>query len=270
MRKQRLLKLLHFCGTVWFVLSASYALVAALRQAGVNWWLIFSLSGNGAAMLFLLVSAYLYALFRDNGRDPLQAIEHPLTNTRQYMVLYSLIPFLGTLAGLGCIVGADTIRQATLAVAMGTLGATFVFWIVVDPAISCAEMLLPASRKHRLARHALAKAMREQKQREHEQLLADIENDEKTRYQQLQEHLATEAQKLAALTIEAIDGSTSAESAAVEIGLHAWRYGGLDCMQKLREMAADICRNRGRHDFGDEYISIWWDGIGHWRHRLLT
>jgi hypothetical protein len=270
MATRRLLKLLHFCGTAWFILAAAYVVVVALRQAGVMWWLIFSLSGNGAALLFLLVSAYLYALFRDNGRDSRNTVEHPLTNTIQYMILYSVIPFLGALAGLYCIFDTETSRQIALAVAMGTLGATFAFWIIIDPAISFAEMLLPESRKHRLMRHALAKAMREQKQLEHEQLLAQIEREEKIRYQHWQEVLGTQASKLAELAIEATEGSTAAEPAAVEIGLYAWQYGGFDCMKKLRQMAADICRNRGRENICDEYISLWWDGIGQWRHKLLA
>jgi hypothetical protein len=267
---RRLLKLLHFCGTAWFVLAAAYCIVFALRQAGVKWWLIFSLSAHGAALAFVLISAYLYALFRDNGRDPQRAVEHPLTNTRQYMVLYSLVPFLGAAAGLCSIIDAETIRQVMLAVAMGTLGATFLFWIILDPAISFAEMLLPESRKHRLVRHALAKAEREQKQRQREQLLAELEAQEEIRRRQIQDVFGAEAQKLAALAVQAGDGTASAESEAVEIGLRAWQYGGLDAMQKLCEMASDICRNGCRQSIGNEYISIWWDGIGQWRHKLLT
>jgi hypothetical protein len=254
----------------WFMLAAAYVLVVALRQAGVDWWLIFSLSGHGASISFLLVSAYLYALFRDNGRDPQRAVEHPLTNTRQYMTMYSLIPFLGASAGLYSVIDLDSAYQIAMTIAMGTLGATFVFWIIADPAISFSEMLLPESRKHRLARHALAQAAKEQKQRNREQLLADITAEEKIRNQQLRETLSTESQKLAALIIKAIEGSASAGAEAVEIGLHAWQQGGLNGMQRLREMACEACHDHGGRHLVQDYISIWWDGIGQWRHKLVT
>ena len=98
MRTRRLLKLLHFCGTAWFILAAAYVIVLALRQAGVNWWLIFSFSGHGAAIGFLLVSAYLYALFRDNGRDPAEPLNIRLPIPDSIWFFIPLIPFLGTLA----------------------------------------------------------------------------------------------------------------------------------------------------------------------------
>jgi hypothetical protein len=208
-------------------------------------------------------------LFGNTRRDTGQNIEHPLTNSGPYVVLYSLIPLLGTLAGLDCLFFADDAQQVVMATAIGTLGATFIFWIIIDPAINFCELLVPASRAHRLARHAEAKAVREQKQHERTQLLADLEEQERTREQQWQEVIGVEAQKLAALAMQAIDGDTSVESAAIETGLRAWQYGGLSCMQKLHEMASDICRSRGQNSC-DDFISLWWDGIGQWRHELLT
>jgi hypothetical protein len=269
MSAQKLLRLLHICGTAWFILASAYVLVLGLRQVGFEWWLIVSLSGNGAAIAFLLVSAYLHAIFRNKSRDDIPAIEHPLTSTSQYATLYSLIPFLGTIAGLSCIIDADTVQQVLVAIATGTIGATFGFWIIADPAISFAERWLPASRKHRLMRHAIAKALYEQKQREHKQLLANLEEQERSCHQQWEEVLLMEAQKLAALISQAVNGDTSAEFAVIESGLIAWRRGGQSCMKQLHEMASDICRRNG-HGLGDEYISTWWDGIGQWHHNSLT
>ena len=263
---RRVLKILHVASTGWFMLAVVYLLILQLRQAGFEWWLIFSLSGNGAAMCFLLVSVYVHTLFGNTRRDTGESIEHPLTNSGPYVVLYSLIPFLGTLAG---IFSTDDAQQVVMAAAIGNLGATFFFWIILDPAINFSEMLLPASRAHRLARHAQTKAAHEQKQRERTQLLADLEEQEKARERQWQEVLGMEAKKLAALTMQAVDGDTSVESAAIETGLRAWQYGGLSCMQKLREMASDICRSKGLGSC-DDFISLWWDGIGQWRHELLT
>jgi hypothetical protein len=261
--------MLHVASTGWFMLAVVYILILQLRQAGFEWWVIFSLSGNGAAMGFLLLMVYVHTLFGNTRRDTGQNIEHPLTNSKPYVVLYSLIPLLGTLAGLDSIFFADDAGQVVMAAAIGALGATFIFWIIIDPAISFCEMLIPASRAHRMARHAEAKAAREQKQHERTQLLADLEEQEKATEQQWQEALGVEAQKLAALVMRASDGDTSAESAAIETGLRAWQYGGLSCMQKLREMAADICRDKGQNRC-DVFISLWWDGIGQWRHKLVT
>jgi hypothetical protein len=250
---RRVLKILHVASTGWFMLAVVYLLILQLRQAGFEWWVIFSLSGNGAAMGFLLVSVYVHTLFGNTRRDTEQSIEHPLTNSGPYVVLYSLIPFMGTLAGLQSIFSADDAQQVVMAAAVGSLGATFFFWIILDPAINFSEMLLPASRAHRLARHAQAKAEREQKQRESMQLLADLEEQEKARERQWQEALGIEAKELAALAMQAVNGDTSAESTAIETGLRAWQYGGLSCMQKLREMASDICRSKGLNSC-DEHI----------------
>jgi hypothetical protein len=269
MSTQKLLRLLHVCGTAWFVLASAYILVLGLRQVGFEWWLIVSLSGNVAAIAFLLVSAYVHAIFRNNDRDDIPAVEHPLTSTGQYATLYSLIPFLGTMAGLFCIIEADTAQQVIIAIASGTIGATFCFWIIADPAISFAERWLPASRKHRLMRYAAAKALQEQKQREHTQLLANLEEQERICHQQWEEALLPESHKLAALITQAVNGDASAEFAVAEAGLTAWRRGGQDCMKQLHEMASALCRRNG-HGRGDEYISTWWDGIGQWRHGPLN
>jgi hypothetical protein len=266
MSMRKLLKYLHVCGTACFTAAVVFSIIAALRQAGVKWWLIFSLSGNAAAILFLLISAYLYALFGNKKKHPGSSIEHPITCTRQYSILYSAIPFLGMFTGLLCTINTDSSRQIPLAAALGIIGATFLFWIIVDPLIGCGEMLLPASRKMRLERCEIARMIREQKRLENDRLLSDIVNEERIRNQQWQEVLGAEAQKLAQIAIEAIDeNSFSAKCNAVEIGLHAWRRGGFECMQKLCDMTSGIC---GRGKITDEYISIWWDGIGQWRHKL--
>jgi hypothetical protein len=265
MSARRLLKLLHLCGTAWFSLATVYVFTLALRENGVGWGMIFLLVVYWMVLLFLLISAYLYTLFGDSGSNRSLALEHPLTHTRPYMAMYFLVPFLGAL--LGPRLFAD--HAINTAIAMGTLTATAFFWVIVDPGVGFIEMLLPARRKHRLARYAAAKAARDNKQRENEQILSDLETQERIAFQQWQEVLCGEAKKLAAFTTDAIDGSTSAESEAIEIGLRAWQYGGLVCMRKLCEMAGQLCRQRGYQDFSDEYISALWDGIGQWRHKLL-
>lgn len=50
------LKSIHLAGTAWFILCVGYILVFALRQAGVHWWIIFSVSWHSVLTVFLLIS----------------------------------------------------------------------------------------------------------------------------------------------------------------------------------------------------------------------
>ena len=143
MSSHRTLKSIHLAGTAWFILCVGYILAFALRRAGVNWWVIFSLSGHSVLIVFLLISLYLFAMFRGVTQSQAIEIEHPLTSTDYYTVLYITTPFLGGLAGCLGMIGVSAIKQFLLGVALGTLGATFLVWVIVDPVAGLLEMLLP-------------------------------------------------------------------------------------------------------------------------------
>ena len=81
MSHRKALKLVHLASTTWFMLCMGYILVLALRQAGIHWWVIFSLSGHSALLIFLLISLYLFAIFRGVGSNQRIEMEHPLTST---------------------------------------------------------------------------------------------------------------------------------------------------------------------------------------------
>jgi len=266
MSQRRILKLVHLAGTAWFVLCVGYILFLALRQASVNWWLVFSLSGHGALIVFLLISLYLFAVFRGVGRNQKIKVEHTLTSTNYYMMLYVIAPFIGGLAGWIGMAGVNRISQFLLVIALGTLGTTFLVWVIVDPVTGLLEMLLPASRKHRAKRLAQAKAQREKKQKDRESLLAEVLAKEDLSRRHWQQVLKPQAEKLAGLLLTDRIESEQAECEAVDIGASAWQIGGLSCMRALRDMAITICRERN-HDKNDivDYISIWWDGVGSWR-----
>ena len=271
MSGRRALKSIHLVSTLWFILCVGYILALALRQAGVRWWVIFSLSGYSALLFFLLISLYLFAIFRGISSSQKVRIEHPLTSTNYYTVFYVVTPLLGGLAGcLMGMIGASTIGQFLLGIALGTLGATFLVWVIVDPAAGLLEMLLPpASRKHRAQRLARAKALRENRQRDRERLLADVLTKEKSVRQRWQKLLNPKAKKLAGLlTTNKIDFK-QAELEAVDIGVNAWQIGGLGCMRELRDMAMAIARRRNRNKAVVDYIDVWWDGIGSWRNTSL-
>ncbi|MHC4495602.1 MAG: hypothetical protein ACYSYM_07250 [Planctomycetota bacterium] len=153
MRRRDELRITHIASTIWFILCVGYILTLALRQAGVRWWVVFSLSGHGVLIALVLVSLYLFAIVRGISSSQKVHVEHPLTSTIYYAVFYVTTPFLGTLAGCLGMIGVKTINQFLLGIAVGTLWVTFLVWVMVDPVIGLLEMLLPASRKHRVQRH---------------------------------------------------------------------------------------------------------------------
>jgi hypothetical protein len=262
----RTLKSIHLASTAWFILCIIYLLVLTLRQAGVHWWIIFSLSGYSIFIIFLLISLYIFAILR--GVSSAQAIEpeHPLTNTNYYKGFYVTAPFLGGLAGCIGMIGVDRIVQFAAGIALGTFGTTFLVWVILDPVTGLLEtLLLPASRKHRTERIAQAKVKREKKQKDRERLLTEILAKEESERRRRQQVLRPQAEKLAELLAANGADFEQVEREAVDIGLKAWQMGGLSCMQQLHDMAIAISTERDQNKEIADYISFWWDGIGAWR-----
>lgn len=265
MRRRDELKIAHMASTVWFVLSVGYILISALRQAGIHWWVVFSLSGHGALIIFVLVSLYLLAIFRGISSSQKVQLEHPLTSTIHYALFYVSAPFLGSLAGLLGMIGAHSISQFLLGIAMGTLGTTFLVWVIVDPAIGLIEMLLPVSRKNRAQRLLQAKTDKEKRQQDRLNLLEGViakEDSDKLHWQKV---LKPQAEILAGLLVSDGENPKLLEQEAVGIGVRAWQTGGLSCMRELREMAISLCKQEHENKDIVDYISFWWDGIGNWR-----
>ena len=265
MRQRDELRFAHIASTVWFILCVGYILVLALRQAGVHWWVVFSISGQGALIILLLVSLYLFAIFRGISSSQKVQVEHPLTSTIYYAVFYVSAPFLGCLAGLLGMIGINTTSQFLLGIAMGTLGTTFLVWVIVDPLIGLIEMILPASRKNRVQRLAQTKAEREQKQKDKIRLLEEVLAKEESDRENWQEMLKPQAEKLAGLLTADITDIKQVEQETVGIGVNAWQTGGLSCMRELRDMTMSICKQKYRDKATVDYINFWWDGIGNWR-----
>ncbi|MBE3145137.1 MAG: hypothetical protein IMZ61_14645, partial [Planctomycetes bacterium] len=95
MNQRNTLKMIHLAGTIWFMVCLGYLFVLVLHQAGFNWWLIFSLSGHSALLIFLLISLYLFTIFGAGGEEQGMAVEHPLTTTGSYLAFYVSAPILG-------------------------------------------------------------------------------------------------------------------------------------------------------------------------------
>jgi len=265
MSGRRTWKPIHLASTAWLILCVGYILVLSLWQAGFRWWVIFSLSGYSILVILLLTSLYLFAVFSGVSRVQTIKAEHPLTSTNYYRVFYVTTPFLGGLAGCLGMIGEDRIIQFVAGIALGTFGATFLVWVIVDPVTGLLEMLLlPSSRRHRLRRLAQARAERRRRQKDRERLLAEILAKEESDRRRWQEALRPQAERLAELLTNGVDFK-QAEREAVDIGLKAWQMGGLSCMQQLRDMAIAISREKEQNKEIVDYIPIWWDGIGSWR-----
>lgn len=269
MRRRDELKKAHIAGTAWFVLAVGYIFVLALRQAGVRWWVVFSLSGHGVLIVSVLVSLYLFAIFRGISSSQNVEIEHPLTSSTYYAAFYLLTPFLGGLAGCLGMIGTFSMSQFVLGIALGTLGVTFLVWVVLDPLIGMMEMLLPNSRKHRAIRLAEARAERERKQRDRDRLLNEVVEQEETNRRRWRKILEPEAERLAGLLVENGTDLKKAEREAIGIGVRAWQTGGVVCMRELRDSAIRLCQHKKPDKAVIDYINFWWNGIGNWRAKPL-
>ncbi len=257
-------KSVHFASTGWFAVCAGYLLIFGLVQSGRSWWVILPLSGYSVLLTFLLVSLYLFVIFRGVARSQKVEIEHPLTTCVYYLFFYDISPFLGALSGGIAAIGSGNITDYLFTTATGSLWVTFLVWIIVDPLVELFEMLLPGSRKHRGKRLAEIRAVHKQQQSARERLLAEVEADERYKHSRWYEVLQPFAERLAVLVDNGMVTDTS-ESKAVDMGVHAWRLGGIECMQQLHSMAMEICMKKRKNTNIVDYLSLWWDGIGSWR-----
>jgi len=255
------LKLVHFAGTAWFIVSAGYLLFYSLLQSRKNIWLIILLSGYSALAAFLLTNLYLFVVFRRGGQKI--KIEHPLTASIYYAYFYGLSPLLGMLAGVFGAIGSGRVSHYLLATAIGCLTVTFLAWIIIDPLFGLAETFLPSSRKNRQRRIAYAKAEKKAKQIADEHLLARIEMKQAEEKKHWARLLGPYAEELI-LPVNH-KNPEKCESKAVDIGLRAWRMGGASCMKQLHSMATKLYYQRYKNKMPVDYISIWWVGIGSWR-----
>jgi protein-S-isoprenylcysteine O-methyltransferase Ste14 len=265
MNQRNMLKMIHLAGTIWFVVCLGYLFVLVLHQAGFNWWLIFSLSGHSALLIFLLISLYLFTIFGAGGEEQGIAVEHPLTTTGPYLALYVSAPILGVLAGAVAMAGETRITQFLTGIALGTLAVTFLTWVIVDPLASMLEALAPTSREHRFQRLAEGKRQQEERQRNREELLGRLfaqQEQDRRRWQVL---LTPDAEKLTVLLSANRVNFEQAERQAVGIGVRAWQIGGLDCMRRLHDMAMELYKEKYQNLTITDHISNWWDGIGSWR-----
>lgn len=269
MSRPKMSKIVHFSGTACFMVCAGYMLVLSLLQAGKSWWVILSLSGYSVLLAFLLTSLYLFAVFRSVARSQKTKAEHPLTGSFYYFAFYDLTPFLGVLAGAVGAIGIGNLSHCIQAVVVGCLCVTFAVWIIVDPVLGLCEMLLPSSRKQRRNRLDERKAQKQKHLLAAKLLFKDIKEMEVSEKKRCTYALKPYAEKLASLAAEHYLKPEDKETEAVDIGINAWKMGGINCMTLLHCLAMEIYQRKYSKAMTVDYISIWWDGIGSWRSRHI-
>ncbi|HDS85466.1 MAG TPA: hypothetical protein ENN97_09770 [Phycisphaerales bacterium] len=263
MNAQRLLKRIHILGTVWFLVCASALLVVSLRQAGVNWWLIFSISGYGVVLFAFLLALYLFALFRGVVRA--QYIdEHPLSTSPAYLLFYDAAPFLGAVAGLLGSYGISEPAAVIRIVAEGTLAMTFLTWVLLDSVIGLIEAILPESRRHRARRLAEARAEKRRIQRENVALLESLEQRELNLRREWEQTFRDGVEELIELYCGPGGRLQQIQAKTAEIGAKAWHMGQIACMRFVHQMIRDRMCDQAQKGCVD-YAALWWDGIGTWR-----
>jgi len=264
MNLRRVLKLMHVTGTLWLALCASFLLILALRQAGVGWWVVFSLSGFSGVAFFFLLSIYLFAIFRGVTRKQM-AREHPLTTSPAYILFYDLCPFIGALAGLislGLLSILSPLEILSIT-AEGTLAMTFVVWILSDPFISAAEGLLPASVAAKRERLAMENQARQQKEEEKQHLLEQIRSFDKKAKEQWNHLLLPLSRELTDHLTAKLPVQEQIRQKAIEFGTKAWQLGGIACMQYLLRLINQQLQERQQEP--SLHVAFLWDGIGKWR-----
>jgi hypothetical protein len=260
---QRLLKRIHVFGTAWFLLCAATLLVVSLRQAGFNWWFVFSVSGYSAILFAFLITFYLFALFRGVVRTQC-SIEHPLSTTPAYFFFYDAAPFLGAVAGLLCGVGVSDSWAIVRMTTEGTLGMTFVTWVVVDSLVGLVESLLPQSRKSRTVRNAASRAEKERIKRDNSVMLESLERRERDLHRDWLASFSEAAARLAELYCSDQAATEQARTLTADVGAQAWRMGKMACMRFVHRLILERMRSCGDRPCID-YAAFWWDGIGAWR-----
>jgi hypothetical protein len=242
-----------------------------LREAGLGWWVVFSLSGYSLLAIFMVASFYLIAIFRSISRSQREEAEHPLTRSKEYLLYYCCSPVLGVGAAfIGLEIGGSALN-ILVRICIGTFLAAFLSWIIFDPLAGLAEMQLGQSKACRHERLSMA---RERKRREHRRdadMLTEIAERELAMQRGRAKVLEPIARELVALMGKYCGADHGVEARAVKIGADAWRMGGHGCMVQLHDMAVGVYLERlwelglGRDCVIVDHVAIWWDGIGGWQ-----
>ena len=262
---RKYLKRIHVSGTLWIALCALFLLILAMREAGIRWWIVFSLSGYSGVIFFLLISVYLFAFFRGVIRTQTSS-EHPLTTSYAYILFYDICPFLGSVVGIANFL---TIPEISLAerfstISEGALSMTFLVWIILDPVIGSCELLIPKCAAHRRQRLAAIQEEKSKRKKEREHLLKQALEYERINQVRLQQTYEPIADKLVSLLSNQDLKELELHQKIIATGAQAWRLGGLEGMKYLQKTVNNKLKE-ARISLSWDVLSFYWDGIGSWR-----
>ena len=266
--KSKSLKLLHFFSTALLIASVAYIIVLSLIERGVEWWVIFTLSGPSLVIAFVMTSVYLFAFFKGASRKQ-EALEHPLTSDPFYLVMYDCAPFLGILTGIIGMIGITDPQEYLTGVCYTIFAVTFFVWIILDPALSIAEGLTSTSKSLRFNRIKVAKEKKQQEQIERDNLLSTVLAKIETNQKQWHDQLAQKPKALIDIAKSYRLTDRKGECLAVDIGVEAWQIGGQQCMKYLIELTKEELDNTQTNPLYVNHIAYWWNGIGNWNTALM-
>ena len=256
-------KRLHFCGVMWFLLCVIFLVVIATERMGFHWWIVFSVSGYSTVVALFLIAIYLFSIYKGVVRN-LNSIEHPLTTSWYYILLYESAPFLGVLAGLSALSYRQPVLSWFIVVAQGTLIMTVVLWIMVDPLVGLIEAALPLSAAHRKRRltknHKKKRAQRHARQK----LLDEIIQQQTQTESRWSGLFRPYAMEVADLLCSSSVGMDTIQRRVVELGALAWKEGEILSMELFHQIILDELKRRTNHPAID-FVTLYWDGIGTWR-----
>ena len=263
----------HFLSTVWFLLCIGTIAAQSLRQAGLEWWQIISISSYSVVTVLFFVSVYLFAVFRGVHRHNEPDIEHPITCQKVYKILYSFTPFLGFVVGICSQMGLDgkfSLTSWIVVGAMGTFMITIANWVILDPTVAILEGYFPNAHKSRASRLEFQRIERERILQKRQAMLKEMAEKEREEQRQQRTELEGAAEKLSDLILSGLTGTKGAtHPEVVDLGVLAWQKGGVKCMKMLRDLAWDKCREKGIASGIIDEVDYWWDGIGDWRAKSL-
>lgn len=256
-------KRLHLFGIVWFLLCSAFLFVFSLYQMGFHWWVTFSISSYSAVIVLFLMTIYLFSIYKGVVRNS-NSIEHPLTTSPYYVLLYDLAPFLGSIAGLFAISFSQPILFMFSTAAQGTLVMTFVMWILLDSLAGLIESSFPQSIRHRKNRVAEMQEKKRLQALERQKLLEQIDLQEKQSRSELTLLFQPYAVEVADLLCGLSGNAQTVQKRIIELGALAWHQGGLLAMQFFYTLIFEEVKERITHPSVD-FVTLYWDGIGNWR-----
>ena len=242
MDSKQFLRRIHICGTLWFLLCAAVLLILSMRQAGLKWWLIFSLSGYSAVLLLFLFTIYLFAIFQGVVRN-LNSTEHPLSTSIYYIALYDLAPFFGAVAGLFALTSSGSWITVLNSIVQGALTMTFIVWIVIDPLLGLIEASLPSSIAHRKQRLVEIRDQKQKQQEDNRVLLQNLEAEELEKMTAWEHFFEAYAKEIADLLSHSAD-EVQTQRRVIELGALAWKTGKLTGMEFFHRKINDELEDR--------------------------